>query len=59
MPGTKAGRLYRNLVDHIDSLVVCDPRRNKWIASDGAIAPDASFSENLSEQGKCNLTSSS
>lgn len=27
--------LYRNLVEHVDSLVVCDPRRNKWIASDG------------------------
>ncbi len=33
--GPLAGWLYRNLVDHVDSLVVCDPRRNKWIASDG------------------------
>jgi transposase len=33
--GPLAGWLYRNLVDHVDELVVCDPRRNKWIASDG------------------------
>ena len=33
--GPLAGWLYRNLVDHVDSLVVCDPRRNKWIASEG------------------------
>ena len=33
--GPLAGWLYRNLVDHVDSLVVCDPRRNKWIACDG------------------------
>ena len=32
--GRAAGWLYRHLVDHVDSLVVCDPRRNKWIASD-------------------------
>lgn len=33
--GPLAGWLYRNLVDHVDTLVVCDPRRNKWIASEG------------------------
>jgi len=33
--GPLAGWLYRNLVDHVDSLVVCDPRRNKSIACDG------------------------
>jgi len=33
--GPLAGWLYRNLVDRVDSLVVCDPRRNKWIASEG------------------------
>jgi transposase len=32
--GPLAGWLYRNLVDHVDTLVVCDPRRNKWIAAD-------------------------
>jgi hypothetical protein len=30
-----AGWLYRNLVDHVQELVVCDPRHNRWIASDG------------------------
>jgi transposase len=33
--GPLAGWLYRNLVEHVDTLVVSDPRRNKWIASDG------------------------
>jgi transposase len=33
--GPLSGWLYRNLVEHVDSLVVCDPRRNKWIAADG------------------------
>lgn len=33
--GPLAGWLYRNLVDHVHRLVVCDPRRNQWIASDG------------------------
>ena len=33
--GPLAGWLYRNLKDHVASLVVCDPRRNKWIAADG------------------------
>jgi transposase len=33
--GPLAGWLYRHLVDHVDSLVVCDPRRNKSIACDG------------------------
>ncbi len=33
--GPLAGWLYRNLVDHVDTLVVCDPRRNKSIACDG------------------------
>jgi len=33
--GPLAGWLYRHLVGQVDSLVVCDPRRNKWIASDG------------------------
>jgi transposase len=33
--GPLAGWLYRHLKDHVDTLVVCDARRNKWIASDG------------------------
>lgn len=33
--GPLAGWLYRNLKDHVTSLTVCDPRRNKWIAVDG------------------------
>lgn len=33
--GPLAGWLYRNLKDHVDSLIVCDPRRNRLIASDG------------------------
>lgn len=33
--GPLAGWLYRNLKDHVDSLIVCDPRRNKLIASEG------------------------
>lgn len=30
-----AGWLYRNLRDRVDELVVCDPRRNGYIARDG------------------------
>jgi len=33
--GPLAGWLYRNLKDHVDSLIVCDPRRNRLISSDG------------------------
>jgi len=33
--GPLAGWLYRNLKDYVDGLVASDPRRNKWIASDG------------------------
>jgi len=33
--GPMAGWLYRNLKDNVDSLLVCDPRRNKLIACDG------------------------
>lgn len=33
--GPLAGWLYRNLKDRVDTLVVCDPRRNRLIASDG------------------------
>ena len=33
--GPLAGWLYRNLKDHVDSLTVCDPRRNRLIASGG------------------------
>ena len=33
--GPLAGWLSRNLKDHVDGLVASDPRRNKWIASDG------------------------
>ena len=33
--GPLAGWLYRNLKDHVDTLVVCDPRRNRLIACDG------------------------
>lgn len=33
--GPLAGWLYRGLKDQVDSLVVCDPRRNKLIASEG------------------------
>lgn len=29
-----SGWLYRHLADRIDSPVVCDPGRNKWIAAD-------------------------
>ena len=32
--GPLAGWLYRNLVDQVDTLVVCNPRRNKLIAED-------------------------
>src|SRR3989304_2749111 len=33
--GPMAGWLYRNLKDKVDEIVVCDPRRNKLICSDG------------------------
>ena len=33
--GPLAGWLYRNLKDHVEGLIVCDPRRNRLIASDG------------------------
>lgn len=33
--GPMAGWLYRNLRSKVDKFVVCDPRRNKLIASDG------------------------
>lgn len=33
--GPMAGWLYRNLKGHVDRMVVCDPRRNKYIACDG------------------------
>lgn len=33
--GPMAGWLYRNLKDKVDSLVVCEPRRNRLIASEG------------------------
>jgi len=33
--GTLAHWLYRNLKDSVDRLVVCDPRRNAFIAKDG------------------------
>jgi transposase len=33
--GPMAGWLYRNLTDEVDTITVCDPRRNKLIASDG------------------------
>lgn len=33
--GPMAGWLYRNLMDKADTITVCDPRRNKLIASDG------------------------
>ncbi len=33
--GPMAGWLYRNLTDKADTITVCDPRRNKLIASDG------------------------
>ncbi len=33
--GPLAGWLYRNLKDHVDTLVVCDPRRNRLVACDG------------------------
>jgi hypothetical protein len=32
--GPLAGWLYRNLVDQVETLVVCNPRRNKLIAED-------------------------
>jgi transposase len=33
--GPMAGWLYRNLSKEVDTITVCDPRRNKLIASDG------------------------
>src|SRR6266852_5698239 len=33
--GPLANRLYRNLADHVDSLKVAEPRRNRLIACDG------------------------
>lgn len=33
--GPMAGWLYRNLNKKVDKLIVCDPRRNKLISSDG------------------------
>jgi len=30
-----AGWLYRNLKQHVDELIVCDPRRNAYVARDG------------------------
>jgi len=33
--GPMAGWLYRNLVHKVEQITVCDPRRNKLIASDG------------------------
>jgi transposase len=33
--GSLAGWLYRQLKDYVDGLIVCDPRRNKWVACDG------------------------
>ena len=33
--GPMAGWLYRNLAAKTDKIVVCDPRRNKYIATDG------------------------
>jgi len=33
--GPMAGWLYRNLKDTVDRIVICDPRRNKLICSDG------------------------
>jgi hypothetical protein len=33
--GPMAGWLYRNLKDTVEEIIVCDPRRNKLICSDG------------------------
>jgi len=33
--GPLAGWLYRNLKDHVDTMVVCDPRRNHLITGGG------------------------
>ena len=33
--GPMAGWLYRNLKGNVESITVCDPRRNKLIACDG------------------------
>lgn len=33
--GPLAGWLSRNLRPHVDELVVCEPRRNRWIAREG------------------------
>ena len=33
--GPMAGWLYRNLSKKVDTLTICDPRRNKLIDSDG------------------------
>ena len=33
--GPMAGWLYRSLRDHVEQVIVCDPRRNHYIAKDG------------------------
>lgn len=33
--GPMAGWLYRNLKDAVEEIIVCDPRRNNYISSDG------------------------
>ena len=33
--GPMAGWLYRNLREHVEKMIVCDPRRNHHIARDG------------------------
>ncbi len=33
--GPMAGWLYRSLREHVEKIIVCDPRRNHYIASDG------------------------
>ena len=40
--GPMAGWLYRNLKDHVDKMVVCDPRRNRYIYADGDVDDDIS-----------------
>ncbi len=34
--GCMSGWLYRNLRENVDQMIVCDPRRNLYIAQDGA-----------------------
>lgn len=38
--GPMAGWLYRNLKDCVDEMIICDPKRNKYIFADGDVDDD-------------------